>query len=90
MYPIMLNWFQTGIRRNALDFRSELKKCPIFSVLPGMTGGGGTHPKSFGCLKIGALSFQAEMPGIGRIPGISNPESIFCPVLSFFLRNMTF
>ncbi|MDM8550176.1 hypothetical protein QUF72_08870, partial [Desulfobacterales bacterium HSG2] len=23
------------------------------------------------------LSFRAEMPGIGRIPGISDPESIF-------------
>ena len=27
------------------------------------------------------LSFRAEMPGIGRIPGISDPESTFCPVL---------
>ncbi|MDM8552233.1 hypothetical protein QUF72_19260 [Desulfobacterales bacterium HSG2] len=36
--------------------------------------------KSFGCLKTSTLSFRAEMPGIGRIPGISDPESTFSPV----------
>jgi len=36
--------FQTGILCDAVDSGSELKKCPIFSILPGMTGGGGTHP----------------------------------------------
>jgi len=28
-----------------VDSGSELKKCPVFSILPWMTGGGGTHPE---------------------------------------------
>ncbi|MDM8550823.1 hypothetical protein QUF72_12120 [Desulfobacterales bacterium HSG2] len=38
--------------------------------------------KIFGCLKTGTLSFRAEMPEIGRISGISDPESTFCPVFT--------